>query len=294
MSSDHEWGWQQQCPVMDRAAPAGLPATMGTASMNRADATSDIHRHPGRVNPDTFPADPRMATFGLGDEQYQLEVECAAGSAPIWGPQPGTADAESYGRRVGCGIAGQLTHDPSRAGALDSSSASLLAVSEGRGAFTGVGNITSINESEFDRWPMSARATGVYDAQQKRPNYPDEAASTQYPYDPQLRQCGVAGEFKVCHGCGLCLTVLVLQRCRALRMSIGRLFGVHSNSTMATQSLLRGRQGRQRRCGRSPICASSTNNFTQAFTAASLIPTRALEAPAPTPMGSTLYRQGFR
>jgi hypothetical protein len=199
MITDYGWSCQQQYPLMVGEMSAGMLPTLGSGLVNRADS-SNTPPHQGGVSPDIPLVHPQTQAPALGYPDRQYQLKCSVGSVPLWGAQLGTADTNGS---VDVGQAGRVPGGPWHAAPLDSPSASLLAVSVGAGAFTGVGNISDSNGSEPAHWPLAGRATGGHDGQQTFPSLPDGAPSTQYLYDPRLQQSGVGCESKFCHGRGL-------------------------------------------------------------------------------------------
>ena len=205
-NGDYEWRWQQQDPAADGAGSADVLPALGAVSMNRA-AHNNIPPHQEYIGPNV-PLGPQTQSYNLGYPNRQGEPHLA--------PQLGTANAEYYGRYSGQGVADVLGHNVLLGAHFDGYGASPLEVSEGAGsggagAFTSIGRVSGLNESELGPWTTSGVVAGQYGAQQELTDYAQGEQSSRSPYDLRaleyVEQDGVRGAFKFCHWCSLCLTI---------------------------------------------------------------------------------------
>lgn len=197
MNGDYEWLWQQDAAA-DVAGSADVLPALGAVSMNRA-AHNNISAHQEYIGPNV-PLGPQMQNYNLGYPNRQGEPHLA--------PQLGTANAEYYGRYSGQGVADVLGHNVLLKAHFDGYGASPLEVSEGvgsggAGAFTSIGRVSGLNESELGPWTTSGVVAGQYGVQQEFTGYAQGGQSSRSPYDPRVFEYvepdGVHGAFKFCH-----------------------------------------------------------------------------------------------
>jgi hypothetical protein len=198
-NSDYDWGQQQQDLAAGGAGSARVLPVLGAVSMNRA-AVNSIPPNQGYIDPNV----PLIEFHNLNYPNRQGNPHLAEGVPPL-APQLGTADAEYYVQYSDQGAADMLSHNMLPKADVDGYGASALEISEGvgsggEGAFTSIGGVSDLNESELGPWTTSAVVAGEYGVQQEftqgvQPSQPSYDLRTGEYAQPD----GVHGAFKFCH-----------------------------------------------------------------------------------------------